>query len=494
MRSFLFIPCIWLLLLAIPVQAESKNIGLKPDLRLLIDTSRTMDSADPDNLRTPALELMVRLIPDGSKAGIWEFAESVEMLVPHGVVDNQWREQAYTAIESLKNNGQGTNIPAALEQATADLESPAEGYRSSVVLVTSGRVEVADSPMVNVSAARKLLTGLAVELGGNSIPVHTIAFSREADAMLLRSLSRETGGTNRQARSAEELGSLFLRVLEMVAPVGQVPLIKRQFIVDERVEEIDVLTFFSGGKGKLKLVDPSGQVYSSAEQSAQVEWYRNRQFAFATVFQPMQGVWSVQMPKGATARVMVVSDLQLEVGALPNYVVAGHQAEIALRLTDAGEPITDPEMLARFRVSLEVTHPLGKQEVVEISEHNEAGIFRVASPPLDQPGRYRLMVRVDSDGLQRDLPVYIEVGVPPEKPTLVTRGEEPPEDDFHVPLMWLSGVSATLLVAVWFVLRRRKQRKLALWQKRSRELNGNGHKGTASLATPTKSDDGKRLD
>jgi len=92
--------------------------------------------------------------------------------------------------------------------------------------------------------------------------------------------------------------------------------------------------------------------------------------------------------------------------------------------------------------------------------------------------------------LQRDLPVYIEVGVPPEKPTLVTRGEEPPEDDFHVPLMWLSGVSATLLVAVWFVLRRRKQRKLALWQKRSRELNGNGQKGDAPLATPAASDDG----
>jgi heme exporter protein D len=127
---------------------------------------------------------------------------------------------------------------------------------------------------------------------------------------------------------------------------------------------------------------------------------------------------------------------------------------------------------------LEVISPRGSSERFTLDKPDEDGLYRVITPALQFPGRHRLMLRLEGEGIEREMPVYIEVGVPMEQPTLVTRGEEPPEDDFQAPLIWLAGVSSALLLMVWYILHRRKQRKLALWQKRAREMRSNGNQAT----------------
>ena len=489
-RLSVFLMLMTACLLAAPSFAAS---GLKPDLRLLIDVSGAMKTSDPKSMRKPALDLMVRLLPDGAKAGVWVFGEEAELLVPHGPVDDAWREQAREAIHGLKSRGKRSNIPAAIAMATADLSSAENGYRSSVVLLTAGRIDVAESPMINVSESRKLLNGLAVELGSQGVPVHTIAFSQQADTMLLRSLARETNGTSRQAQSADELSAMFMSVMEMVAPVAQLPLKERQFVVDERVRRLSMLAFFQGGKGKLKLVDPDGVVLSAEDESGRVDWFRHRQFALATLDNPAQGTWRVQIPSRASARALVVSDLELDVGPLPHYVPAGHEAKVTLRFIDQGKVVVDPGALPGLDLSMEVRGPQGTVEVVSVGNTSSEGVIQAVTPALEQPGRYELMLRVTTTAFQRELPIYLEVGVPAEQPTLVTRGQELPEDDFQAPLMWLAGVFAIVMCIVWLILRRRKQRKLALWQKRAREISGNGQSRTIPGA-PIVNETGDHLD
>ena len=169
------------LLLPLTATADTGGTGLKPDVRLLIDVSGSMKTSDPDNLRAPAVEMLVRMLPQGARAGIWLFGEDVKVLVPHGEVDEEWRRKARRGMARIDNSGQLTNIPAALEAATFDFDRLDPGYRISVVLLTDGKVDVAESPMVNAGAARELLGGVAVELGQTGVPVHTIALSGEAD-------------------------------------------------------------------------------------------------------------------------------------------------------------------------------------------------------------------------------------------------------------------------------------------------------------------------
>ncbi|MBT7719320.1 MAG: hypothetical protein HN744_07975 [Halieaceae bacterium] len=241
------------------------------------------------------------------------------------------------------------------------------------------------------------------------------------------------------------------------------------------------------------MIDPDGVILSSEDESGRVDWFRNQQFALATVNNPGEGTWRLKMPPKALARPLIVSDLELEVGPLPNYVPAGQQAELTLHLSDQGTVITDQEVLSGFNVSLRVKGPLGNNDIVVVDSPSTDGVYRVVTPVLAQPGRYQLLLRVDTQSLRRDLPIYLEVEVPAEQPTLVTRGQEMPEDDFKAPLMWLAGVCGLVLLGVWFILRRREQRKLALWQKRAREIGRNGS-SRFSTSSASANEAGDQLD
>jgi hypothetical protein len=467
-------------LMALPLvtQADATLGGaLKPDVRLLIDISGSMKQSDPDNLRAPALDLIVRLLPEGSKAGVWIFGEEVEQLVAHRVIDDAWRQAAQEAVAAIDNSGQRTNIPAALAAATYDLQSMDPAFRTSIVLLTDGKVDVAQSPMVNASAARELLATEAPELGATGIPVHTVALSDEADWVFLRSLSQITGGIAEEARSAGELTAIFLQSLEMVAPTARVPVAGSSFQIDDSVNEFTALIFYEGEDTRIGLVGPSGIKYRPKSAVDGVDWFSNRQFALVTVRAPEPGIWQLEAPEGATTRVTVISDLQLEVDPLPNNLPAGRHAELGLRLREHGEVVSDPEVLGLFSITVEVQGPRGKTMEIDVSGTYplpEDGEYRVTVPPFDEPGRYQLLARIDAKTLHRELPMFVEVVATPAKPTLVTRGLELPENDLQAPLVGLGIGLLVGAVLVWYILRRRKRKRLEIWQRRSRQVNGNG--------------------
>src|SRR5690606_18550114 len=94
------------------------------DVRVIIDISGSMKKTDPSNLRKPAVDVIVRLLPDGSKAGLWTFGQSVNMLVPHRVVDAPWRADGAQKANSISSVALFTNIGGALEAATQDYATP----------------------------------------------------------------------------------------------------------------------------------------------------------------------------------------------------------------------------------------------------------------------------------------------------------------------------------------------------------------------------------
>jgi hypothetical protein len=472
LRSLLIPTLLLALFVTAAARADTPGVGLKPDLRLLIDISGSMKVSDPENLRAPAMDLIIRLLPEGAKAGVWLFGEEASELVPHGIVDQAWRDQAQAAMAQIDNSGQRTNIPAALAAATYDFDRLDPGFRTSIVLLTDGKVDIAESPMVNAGAARKVLGELAPELGATGIPVHTIALSGEADWVFLRSLAQGTGGIAEQAQSAQALSGIFLQALEMAAPTARVPVDRSRFAIDDSVREFTLLVFFEGEGGMLTLRDPGGTEYARAQANDAMDWFQNSQFALITVSSPVAGTWRVRAPDSARVRVTVISDLQLEVDPPPNSLPAGRMAELGLRLTEQGNVLTDPQVLGAFEIVLELTDPRGERQVIPVSSAYAVppdGEYRVVLPALELPGRYQVVARLRAQTVQRELPMYVEVVAPPEKATLVTRGQQPPADDFQAPMLWMLGTIGLVLLVVWMLLRRRKRRKLELWQKRARQ-------------------------
>ncbi|MDO8862421.1 vWA domain-containing protein [Haliea sp. E1-2-M8] len=462
-----------LLLLAVLLPAARLHaqapLGPQPDLRLLIDISGSMKESDPDNLRGPALELIVRLLPEGARAGVWIFGEEVEQIVPHATVNTAWREQALEAVARIDNSGQRTNIPAALAAATYDLGSLSSDYRTSIVLLTDGKVDVSPSPMANAAAARELLAETAPDLGATGIPVHTIALSDEADWTFLRALADSTAGIAEKAQNAGELTGIFVQSLEMVAPSARVPVVGNIFLIDESVEEFTALVFFDEPAADVTLTSPGGSEYHPDEARDGVEWFRSGQFALVTVDSPERGAWTLAVPDGASSRVSVISDLQLEVDPLPNSLPAGRVTELGIRLRDSGEVINSEEVMQLFEISVLITGPEDFSETIDVTGSYPlpaTGEYRVTIPAFEESGRYQLLVELKGETLDRELPLYVEVIAPSAAPTISTRPPEIPEEDLKGPALSLAAILLLAIIIGAVVYWRRRQRKLAIWQRR----------------------------
>ncbi len=457
-RRLLCLLCVLLMLqtLAVPTLEAQDQL---PDVRLLIDVSGSMRESDPQNLRKPALELMVQLLPDGSRAGVWTFGQWVNMVVPHGEVDEPWRLQASAAVAEINNFGMLTNIPDVLELSTFDIEQLQYQYRTSIILLTDGKVEVSKDAADNRRAARDLLEKVAPELRDWGVTVHTIALSDEADWEFLRALARITGGLAERAQSAEELSAVFLQALDIAAPTEQVPLLGGEFLIDDSVEEFTVLVFPDADTGSVSLIAPSGATVTRDKVPPGTNWHHNERFELISVGAPESGEWRIVAP-GSITRVNVISHLSLALDRLPTTMPSGHSPEIGLRLLDSEQVITDPDLLDILAVTIRVYRSDNQQWELELSgeEAGSSGEMRIELPMLGESGRYEIVVHVDGRSFQRE--VSLVTDVVDREPAVDPADAVPAELPGQGLPGWLipAGVSGLLLLglAVWLVRRRQQ--------------------------------------
>lgn len=112
------------------------------DVRVVIDISGSMKETDPQNLRVPALNLVVELLPEGSRAGVWTFGQYVNNTLPVGEVDNRWRNKARAAAREINSSGQRTNLTEALAKAGNGTRSNSR-FDQSIILLTDGKIDMA---------------------------------------------------------------------------------------------------------------------------------------------------------------------------------------------------------------------------------------------------------------------------------------------------------------------------------------------------------------
>ncbi len=382
---------------------------LPPDVRLVIDVSGSMKQNDPQNLRQPAVDLLVQLLPDNSKAGIWTFGRWVNMLVKHKKVDFDWREDAQSKSDEINSVGLFTNIGEALEKAAYDIKRENNPYRSSIILLTDGMVDIDKDPAVNRREWRRIVDEVLPKLVDAGVVVHTIALSKNADTDLLNKLSLTTDGIASVASSADDLMKIFLKAFEAAAPMEQVPLSEEGFVIDSSVEEFTALIFRKDRNASTQVVGPDQEVLTSASNSKYVNWYRADKYDLITVKQPLEGQWQVLTEMDPDSRITVVSNLNLRVRPLPNNILKGQQETVRFVLQEDGATIQRPEFLSLMDITANLT--AGKDEFdlreiwdqpLETKNPPSDGVFSVALPVFEKEGIYQLSVTVDGKSFLRE--------------------------------------------------------------------------------------------
>lgn len=341
-------------LLASPIRAD-EVIKAQSDVRVLIDVSGSMKKNDPDNLRIPALQLLTNIMPPENKAGVWTFGKYVNMLVPHKVVDDDWKLIANEKAPTIKSNALHTNIGLALTKAKYNWEGQDETQKRSVLLLTDGVVDIDKDEFVNAQERIRILKEILPELKQAGVNVHTIALSENADLDLLQKLSKDTDGVFHLVKDAAELTPVFLKIFDQATERDSLPLEDNTFDIDKAVDEFTLLVFKKEGAPESILISPKGKELKEKDAGESVAWFADKNFDLITLKNPETGQWKVRADVDPLNRVMVVSDLSLNMERVPNNLLTNESLVFKMSLLQDGELIKRGEFLslASFGIKLE---------------------------------------------------------------------------------------------------------------------------------------------
>lgn len=391
---------------------------VKPDVRVLIDISGSMKHNDPGNLRVPALNLLVDLLPEGSRAGVWTFGTYTNELVPHEGVSDQWRHEARSRSRDITSSAMFTDIENALERASYDSDRPAGNFDRHIILLTDGLVDISESQnerrkrQENNESRDSIQFDLLPKLKKAGYTIHTVALSDNADKDLMLKLAQRTGGLAAVANNAEELMQLFMQALDRTAPSEQVPLENNRFLVDSSINEFTALIFHKPDSQRVFLISPKGERYTSLNHPDNVRWHYESRYDLITVNDPEDGEWLIETEMHPDNRVTVVSDLSLKVSDVPATLFRGLSLDIQASIQEEGETITRAEFLKV--VSLQAQQLADNDQVLQsdlmTGKPGEAGSFVTRLGPFNTTGNYRIKVNLDGKTFQRSVsqPVFVQ--------------------------------------------------------------------------------------
>lgn len=352
-------------------------------------------------MRSPALQMVVGLLPDGAKSGVWTFSTRVNMLVPLREVNSAWRSVAEQQSNKIHSRGLYTNIELALNTATFDQQKTDSGFQHSVILLSDGLVDISPDTQQNQASRQRILDLVIPRLIEANIAVHTIALSDSSDHDLLRAISLATDGWYEQADSAEQLQRVFLQLFEKAAQRDTVPLLDNNFKIDNSISEMTLLIFRNEGSKATELLLPDQSRISAMQSISNVRWHEDVGYDLITISNPQQGDWSIDADIDADNRVMVVTDLKLETTDLPNNILIGESFDFDASLTEKGEIISKPSFLKLVDAQLieesELADPINKN----LNNNIEQGVYRTHVGDSFQPGRNDVVITMTSATFER---------------------------------------------------------------------------------------------
>ena len=388
-----------------PVSVEGE---INDDIRLIIDISGSMKKNDPENLRVPAVNLLVKLLPADASAGVWTFGRKVNTLVPFRKADESWKELALQKTGLINSVGLYTNIGAALEQVLLRDDSA-----GSAILLTDGVVDISKDPVANQRELDRIINEILPKLVAKQKLVHTVALSENADKTLLKELASSTGGLFEVARSAEDLTRIFLRMFDDAVIQDRLPMHNGEFTVDSTVEEFTLLAFKSNDPTPIQLRSPENVFYLESNHPDFINWYSDKGFELVTVKRPIEGQWRLFADEDPQNRVTVLSDLKLRVSDIGNAVYEGDVPLITVSIVNEGVIFTNAKFLNLIDVQLIVRKPSGERQAKQLSDY-VGGIFSSELDVFSEPGRYQIKVSVNGRTFQREMVQEVEYLPPVE--------------------------------------------------------------------------------
>ena len=360
------------------VKITTPASAITNDVRILIDISGSMKKNDPANLRQPALNLLISLLPEDMQSGVWTFGQWVNMLIPHGTVTKPWKNNAKQSVQKINSAGLYTNIEDAIRRSTWDWRKTETSPNSkrNLILLTDGLVDVSTDEKDNKISRKHILQELLPALQKAGVTVHAIALSNDSDKNLLEQLTTATGGRFEVIETTKDLERLFLHLFENVAPTDSLPLTENRVKVDSSIKEMTFLMFREDDKEEGNIISPSGKKYTIKNQQPEMSWHKELHYDLVTVQKPETGYWKIGTNIDPDNRVMIVTDLKLRTSNLPAILYGGDEQILHVQLEDNGSIIDNQDFLHFVKVKY-------LQESIDEKNNNKKWTLKISDNGKD---------------------------------------------------------------------------------------------------------------
>ena len=124
---------------------------------------------------------------------------------------------------------------------------------------------------------------------------------------------------------------------------NSIALLQNRFRVDYNVDEVTMVFFREFGSAPVVLVRPDGsKIFQTQAEQENAVWFDDDTFDMVTIKKPVPGPWQAVGQIVPGSRIMVVSDIALHAQPLPEVIFSGEILKQTARLTNGGEPVSEP--------------------------------------------------------------------------------------------------------------------------------------------------------
>jgi uncharacterized protein (TIGR03503 family) len=179
----------------------------------------------------------------------------------------------------------------------------------------------------------------------------------------------EPSATNKTTTTEAGESSLGLTELPDLSASNQIPLLNNRFRIDYQIDEITVVFFRKKGSPSVVLVKPDGsKVYARTARDNQIEWHDDSTYDLIKIKHPTPGPWQAIGSILPESRIMVLTDIDLQVDPLPTDMMVGETLKVTARLTNGGKPINAKD----FRDVLKLDVLLISTQKAEYDNHSQS--------------------------------------------------------------------------------------------------------------------------
>jgi uncharacterized protein (TIGR03503 family) len=125
---------------------------------------------------------------------------------------------------------------------------------------------------------------------------------------------------------------------------NQIPYFDNRFHIDAQLDEVTLLFYRKSGTPPITLVRPDGsklKINNLPDEG--VEWFDDRTFDMITITKPMPGPWQAIGDILPNSKIMLVSDVSLEVAPMGEFVFSGETLKLTSQIYNQELLIDDPQ-------------------------------------------------------------------------------------------------------------------------------------------------------